>query len=131
MSSGFSVLRCVPLVLALALSCAGPGAAVAQEAHPPQAQPPQPAEPPAKLPRPQRADRTQNLESLLGALKAAPDAESAKAIEERIWALWFVSGSDTADLLMTRVKTAVEGKELDLAIELLDAIVEIKPDYVE
>ena len=129
MGSRFSVLRCAPLVLVL--SCAGPGVALAQEAHPPQAQPPQPVEPPAKLPRPQRGDRTQNLEFLFGALKAAPDPESAKAIEERIWALWFVSGSDTADLLMTRVKTAVEGKDLDLAIELLDSIVEIKPDYVE
>src|SRR5262249_17958287 len=115
----------------LALSCAGPGMATAQEAGPPQAQPPQPVEPPAKLPKPQRGDRTQNLEFLFGALKAAPDAESAKAIEERIWALWYVSGSDTADLLMTRVKTDVEGKDLDLAIELLDSIVEIKPDYVE
>jgi tetratricopeptide (TPR) repeat protein len=125
------MLRCGPLALALALSCAGPSVARAQEAHPPQAQPPQPVEPPAKLPRPQRGDRTQNLEFLFGALKAAPDTETAKAIEERIWALWFVSGSDTADLLMTRVKTAVEAKELDLAIELLDSIVEIKPDYVE
>src|SRR5262245_13154891 len=115
MSPRFSVLGRALLVLALALSCAGPGVAVAQEAHPPHAQPPQPVEPPAKLPRPQRGDRTQNLEFLFGALKAAPDAESAKAIEERIWALWFVSGSDTADLLMTRVKTAVEAKELDLA----------------
>jgi len=118
-------------MLALALSWAGLGVAPAQEAQPPQAQPPQPVEPPAKLPRPQRGDRTQNLEFLFGALKAAPDAETGKAIEERIWALWFVSGSDTADLLMTRVKTAVEAKELDLAIELLDSIVEIKPDYVE
>jgi tetratricopeptide (TPR) repeat protein len=131
MSSRFSVHRCAPLALALALSCAGPGVAPAQHAHPPQAQPPKPVEPPAKLPRPQRGDRTQNLEFLFGALKAAPDAETAKAIEERIWALWFVSGSDTADLLMTRVKTAVEGKDLDLAIQLLDSLVEIKPDYVE
>jgi tetratricopeptide (TPR) repeat protein len=108
-----------------------PAPAPAQEAQPPNAQPAQPVEPPAKLPRPQRGDRTQNLDFLFGALKAAPDNETAKAIEERIWALWFVSGSDTADLLMTRVKTAVEGKDLDLAVQLLDAIVEIKPDYVE
>jgi tetratricopeptide (TPR) repeat protein len=105
--------------------------ASAQEAQPPHAQPPQPVEPPAKLPRPQRGDRTQNLDFLFGALKAAPDNDSAKAIEERIWALWFVSGSDTADLLMTRVKTAAEAKDLDLAVQLLDAIVEIRPDYVE
>jgi len=108
-----------------------PEPARAQEPAPPQAQPAQPIEPPAKLPRPQRGDRKQNLEFLFGALKVAPDAESAKAIEERIWALWFVSGSDTADLLMSRVKTAMEGKDLDLAIQLLNAIVEIKPDYVE
>ena len=87
--------------------------------------------PPDKLPRAQRGDRGNNLEFLFGALKAAPDGTTAKAIEERIWALWFVSGSDTANLLMTRVKTAVEAQDLDLAVELLSAIVEIKPDFAE
>jgi tetratricopeptide (TPR) repeat protein len=86
---------------------------------------------PDKLPRPQRGDRSNNLEFLFGALKIAPDPTSAKAIEDRIWALWFVSGSDTANLLMTRVKTAVEAQDLDLAVELLSAIVEIKPDFAE
>ncbi len=119
-------------VVAVALLAALPEAAPTQEIQPPQqGQPAQPIEPPAKLPRPQRGDRTQNLDFLFGALKAAPDAETAKAIEERIWALWYVSGSDTADLLMTRVKTAVEAKDLDLAIQLLDALVEIRPEYVE
>jgi tetratricopeptide (TPR) repeat protein len=127
----FPLLRFAAVMAAAALLCAAPQPAPAQEAQPPNAQPAQPVEPPAKLPRPQRGDRTQNLDFLFGALKAAPDNETAKAIEERIWALWFVSGSDTADLLMTRVKTAVEGKDLDLAVQLLDAIVEIKPDYVE
>lgn len=87
--------------------------------------------PPDKLPRVQRGDRIQNLDFLFEALKAAPDATSAKAVEERIWALWIVSGSDTANLLMTRVKTALEGGNLDLAVRLLDAIVQIRPDYVE
>jgi tetratricopeptide (TPR) repeat protein len=86
---------------------------------------------PDKLPRPQRGDPGKNLEFLFGALKIAPDPTSAKAIEDRIWALWFVSGSDTANLLMTRVKTAVEAQDLDLAVELLSAIVEIKPDFAE
>src|SRR5215472_16544645 len=132
MNARFSLLRSLAAAAALALAGAGALPAAAQEGGlPPQAEPAQPAAPPAKLPRPQRGDRTQNLDFLFGALKAAPDAETAKAIEERIWALWFVSGSDTADLLMTRVKAAVEAKELELAIELLDAIIEIKPDYVE
>jgi len=34
-------------------------------------------------------------------------------------------------LLMARVKAAVDAKDLDLAIKLLDSIVQIKPDYIE
>jgi len=32
---------------------------------------------------------------------------------------------------MTRVKAAMEAKDLDLAVELLDSIVELRPEYVE
>ena len=88
-------------------------------------------EPPNKLPRMPRGDITRNLDFLFEALKIAPDDDSAKEVEQRIWALWVVSRSDTANLLMTRVKTAVENKDLDLALKLLDAIIAIKPDYVE
>lgn len=88
-------------------------------------------EPPAKLPKAQKGDPTKNLDFLFEALKIAPDDATAKAIEQRIWALWFVSRSDTADLLMSRAREAYEGKDIDLALKLLDAIVVIKPDYVE
>ncbi len=88
-------------------------------------------EPPANLPKPQKGDPTRNLDFLFEALKLAPDDSSAKAIEQRIWAQWFVTKSDTATILMTRVKTAVEAKDLDLAIKLLDSLVKIRPDYVE
>jgi tetratricopeptide (TPR) repeat protein len=88
-------------------------------------------EPPKKLPSITKGDPTHNLDFLFGALKLAPDDTSAKAIEERIWALWVVSRSDTTNLLMTRVKTALDAQDTDLAIELLDAIIKIKPDYVE
>src|SRR4051812_23636324 len=88
-------------------------------------------QPPSDMPRAQRGDRTRNIDFLFEALKVAPDDESAKAIENRIWALWLASGSDTADLLMSRVKQATEAKNLDLAIRLLGAIIEIRPNYVE
>jgi tetratricopeptide (TPR) repeat protein len=88
-------------------------------------------EPPAKLPQVSRGDRTRNLDFLFGALKLAPDDVTAKAIEERIWAVWTLSRSDTANLLMTRVKTAIEAKDIDLAVTLLDSIIKVKPDYVE
>ncbi len=88
-------------------------------------------EPPQNLPRAQQGDKGINLDRLFDALKVAPDDESAKYIENRIWAIWFASGSDTANLLMTRVKAATEAKNTDLALKLLDAIIDIKPDFVE
>jgi tetratricopeptide (TPR) repeat protein len=89
------------------------------------------AQPPSDLPKVERDDPTNNLDTLFSALKIAPDEASAKAIEERIWALWLISGSDTCNLLMTRAKAATDAKDFDLALRLLDAIVAIKPDYVE
>ncbi len=89
-------------------------------------------QPPPKLPHiGHGGDRTRNLDFLFGALKIAPDDISAKAIEERIWALWVISRSDTTNLLMTRVRTAIEAHDIDLALKLLDSIIKIKPDYVE
>ena len=87
--------------------------------------------PPAKLPHVGKGDHANRLDLLFKALKAAPDDSTAKAIEIRIWATWMVSPSDTANLLMHRVRAAVQGKDLELATKLLDAIITIKPSYVE
>src|SRR4029077_18381371 len=65
-------------------------------------------EPPKQLPQVGRGDRTRNLAFLFEALTLAPDDAVAKAIVERIWAQWVVSRSDTANLLMSRVRTAIE-----------------------
>jgi tetratricopeptide (TPR) repeat protein len=106
-----------------ALTAFGPGFVA-----PVAAQPAPSAEAPAK-PRPQRTPP--NLDFLFGALKVAPDAASAKAIEDRIWGLWLASNSDTANLLMSRVKEAIAAQDLDLALQLLDATVEVAPRHVE
>ena len=68
-------------------------------------------QPPAQLPHVARDHRTYNLDFLFSALKVAPDDTSAKAIEERIWAIWVVSRSDTTNLLMARVRTAIEQQD--------------------
>jgi tetratricopeptide (TPR) repeat protein len=78
-----------------------------------------------------RGPHARNLDFLLGALKVAPDEESAKAVEARIWALWTATPSDTAALLMTRARAAMEAKNYPIALKLLDAIVKLRPDYVE
>jgi tetratricopeptide (TPR) repeat protein len=85
-------------------------------------------EPPSNLPRLQQG---LNLDRLFEALKIAPDDQSAKYVENRIWAMWIATDSDTTTLLMSRVKAAVDAKDLDLGIKLLTAIIEIKPDYIE
>ena len=85
---------------------------------------------PAKLPK-VPADKTRGLEFLFGALKAAPDEASAKHVEGRIWAIWLQTPSDTVALLMTRAKTAMEAQNSDVALKLLDAVVKLRPDYVE
>src|SRR5260370_996178 len=94
-------------------------------------EPLKPIEPPGTLPRAQRGDKTQNLDRLFAALKVAPDDESAKYIENRIWAIWLASSSDTANLLMGRAKSAADGKDFDLAIRLLTAVIDIRPDFTE
>ena len=87
--------------------------------------------PPKKLPYVQHGNSTHNLDFLFGALKVAPDDVTAKAIEGRIWALWTATRSDTTSLLMSRAQTAIEANDLELAVKLLDAVIKIKPKYIE
>ena len=87
-------------------------------------------EAPGKLPK-VGADRTRGLDFLFGALKAAPDEASAKHVEARIWALWLQTPSDTTALLMMRAKAAMDAQQTDVALKLLDAVVKLRPDYVE
>jgi tetratricopeptide (TPR) repeat protein len=117
--------------LLAALMAAAPMAAFAQEpgTAPPKQQKRLP-EPPSKLPKP-GPDRVRGLDFLFGALKAAPDEASAKHVEARIWALWLQTPSDTAALLMMRAKAAMDAQQMDIALKLLDAVVKLRPDYVE
>ncbi len=87
--------------------------------------------PPDHLPKLPYGERFGDINFLFGALKAAPDEVSAKAIENRIWAMWVAAGNDTTNLLMIRAKKAADDHEYDLALQLLDAIIEIKPEYTE
>ena len=87
-------------------------------------------EAPAKLPK-MPADRAHGLDFLFGALKAAPDEVSAKLVEARIWAIWLQTPSDTAALLMMRARAAMDAQQPDVALKLLDAVIKLRPDYVE
>ena len=119
--------RCA--VLVAATLTAVPSLALAQGE--PRATPPKLnklPEPPGKLPK---AGTPRGLDFLFGALKAAPDELSAKAVEAKIWAIWLQTPSDTAALLMSRAKAAIDAQQGDIALKLLDATIKLRPDYVE
>lgn len=85
----------------------------------------------AATPRPRlpRDKRTQ-LEGLFAALKVAPDERSAKMIADRLDQIFGDSGSPSADLLMARADAAAEAKDFDLALQLMDQVILIEPDYI-
>ena len=76
-------------------------------------------------------DHTKRLDALFAALKLAPDDASAKDLAERIDVALTPSGSDTADVLMSRAAMATQAKDFDLAIELLDGVLAIEPDHLD
>lgn len=86
---------------------------------------------PQDAPRPRLPkDRRSQLEGLFAALKVAPDERSAKMIADRLDQIFGDSGSATADLMMIRVNAAVEAKQYDLALSLLDQTIALEPDYI-
>jgi tetratricopeptide (TPR) repeat protein len=131
MALRFLRVRNVRSAILAAVVFAAPAIAFAQDD--PRATPPKQKklpEAPAKLPK-VGPDRTKGLDFLFGALKAAPDEASAKHVEARIWALWLQTPSDTAALLMARAKVAMDAQQTDVALKLLDAVIKLRPDYVE
>ena len=83
------------------------------------------AEPP---PPPTRAE---TLDRLLGRLAKSEDAVEARGIAATVQRLWMQSGSDTADLLMERAVTAMNGKRHDVAAALFDQIIALRPGWAE
>jgi len=75
--------------------------------------------------------RAQILDELFTRLARSTDADEAKGIAGAIERVWMRSGSDTADLLMRRAMSALDGKDYALAERVLDAVVAIDPDWSE
>lgn len=76
-------------------------------------------------------ERAKLLEDLYAHLATASDEQMAKPFAETIEKIWLTSGSDTVAVLMERAMQAVAHKKSDLALQLLGAVVDLAPDYVE
>jgi len=113
--------------LGLALLCAPGALAQAQRPAPPGATTPPAAAAPAQPPR----TNAQTVEDLLAQLKVADSVEKAHDLEQRIQRIWLKSGSDTVDLLMARALQGVNDKDYPLALDLLNQVTILKPDYAQ
>ncbi len=75
--------------------------------------------------------RKELFDILFARLVNAADASEAGGIATLIERMWMHSGSDTADLLMTRAVAAMGSDHRDIARTLLDKIVVLEPDWAE
>ena len=87
-----------------------------------------PEAPPPEVPPLTRAEQ---LDELFASLKTATDPAEAKVAEGGIVKLWLESGSDTVDLLMSWSMAAMESKDYATALDFLDQVLILKPDFAE
>lgn len=87
--------------------------------------------PKAAEPAPDATTRPNTIEALFERLGKAKDETEAQGIANLIERRWSRSGSDTADLLMSRAGEAFRDKEYGLAIELLDRVLTLRPAWAE
>ena len=80
---------------------------------------------------PEDSVRKPILDELFERLAASKDEEETNGIAGAIERVFQRSGSDTADLLLNRAQTAMHRKENKTAVEVLDKLVEIEPDWAE
>lgn len=71
------------------------------------------------------------LDKLFAELKRERNERAAERIAGRIWTEWFKSGSATIDLMMQWAQTAADKKDFDVALDFLDQIVTLSPNFAE
>lgn len=71
------------------------------------------------------------LSGLLNQLSKVRSPVEAGVLTMQIGELWRASGSDTADLLMDRAAASVEQQDFDTGLKLLNAVVQMRPDFSE
>ncbi len=86
------------------------------------------AAPEVAKPPENQADR---IDSLFARLKRERNPAAASRVADRIREEWSRSGSASVDLMMGWSRTAMDEKKFDVALDFLDQIVTMRPDYAE
>jgi tetratricopeptide (TPR) repeat protein len=97
----------------------------------PGALPPDAAPPPAATPPPAAPTKQGRLDQLFTELKRERNEKAAERIAGRIWNEWSQSGSASIDLMMQWAQKATEDQKFDVALDFLDQVVTLQPDYAE
>ncbi|WP_394887622.1 tetratricopeptide repeat protein [Mesorhizobium sp. AaZ16] len=113
MRNFFAFLPAVALTIALA------PASAAETAAPPPTEPVAVAKP------------ENRLETLYGELKRQRNEKAAERIASRIFEEWNHSGSASIDLMMLWSQKAIEAEKFDVALDFLDQVVTLSPDFAE
>jgi tetratricopeptide (TPR) repeat protein len=71
------------------------------------------------------------IDRLFGELKRARNEQVAERVAGRIVQEWLRSGSATIDLMMLWAQKAIEEQKNDVALDFLDQVVILAPDYPE
>jgi hypothetical protein len=74
------------------------------------------------------ADRRASIDHLLDALKAAPDEQTAAALEGQLEQTWLRAGSPAVTLLMNRGIRSLEAGETDEAVDSFSDAITLQPD---
>jgi tetratricopeptide (TPR) repeat protein len=88
------------------------------------------ADSPAK-PSVAAAQQQARLDKLFSDLKRERNEKAAERIAARIGNEWSHSGSATIDLMMQWAQKAAEAQKFDVALDFLDQVVTLQPDYAE
>ncbi len=91
-----------------------------------------PVEQQAALPNQTLAQkRAARIDDLFASLKRESNEVKAARIASQIQAQWQNSGSATVDLMMGWAAKSMEDKKYSVALDFLDQVVVMKPDYAE
>jgi tetratricopeptide (TPR) repeat protein len=86
---------------------------------------------PVTKPPPPAEIRSDMIDRLFARLRMSKSDEESQVIEQSIWKLWFASDSPTADVLIAQAVKAMEARETDAALTILDNLIAVHPDFME
>ena len=90
-----------------------------------------PAQAAPQLPAKPEFEFAKDLDGLFAQLSRTRDAKLADRISTRIWEIWQTSDSRSIDLLTIWARNASGSKRYHVALDLLDQVIALRPDYAE